>query len=427
MNIRSITIFLPLANLEEKVLSSSKLTCPPELPLTEAAQLRRIAFEQFQEAGYNVQSTRTATLPFSQLFEPFDQESCLTWVQEFELACNQAGFDYLSLGPALPSQPEMVDTAVEILNHTDNVFVSALLTTQNSVDLEMVRQTARAIRSISRIEPNGFANLRFAALANVPAGAPFFPAAYHQGDQLTFSLAMEAADLFIEEIKVATDLRDASKRLIRRIETEAQLLEQTAQAVINHFQKSTLPIAPSFAGIDFTPAPFPETNRSFGSAIETFGLEAVGLSGSLAAAAFLTSVLDQARYLRVGFNGLMLPVLEDATLALRAAEGKLSVTDLLLYSAVCGTGLDTIPLSGDVSENALTAVLLDLAALSLRLNKPLTARLMPIPGKKVGEETTFDFGYFANSRIMGIDEVKLSGILTNSNKMPIKWRRKTPR
>jgi hypothetical protein len=52
---------------------------------------------------------------------------------------------------------------------------------------------------------------------------------------------------------------------------------------------------------------------------------------------------------------------------------------------------------------------------------------MPIPGKKVGEETTFDFGYFANSRIMGIDEVNLSGILTNSNKMPIKWRRKTPR
>ncbi|MGB9673951.1 MAG: DUF711 family protein [Anaerolineales bacterium] len=426
MNIRSITIFLPLDHPEEEIPSSPKLPYPLKLPLAEAAQLRRVAVEKFQEAGYIVQSSRVATHPFYRLFRPFNRERCLIWAQDFEQACSQAGFDYLSLGPALPQQPETVNSAVEILHHTSKVFVSALLTKGNSVALEMVRQAARAIQAISLIEPNGFANLRFAALANVPPGAPFFPAAYHQGDQLTFSLAMEAADLFIEEISLATDLNDASQRLISRLEKEARRLEQTAQAVLNHYQKSSHPFTPSFAGIDFTPAPFPEINRSFGTAIEKLGLDAVGLPGSLAAAAFLTSVLDQARYQRVGFNGLMLPVLEDATLAQRAAEGKLRVPDLLLYSAVCGTGLDTIPLAGDVSEDALMALLLDLAALSLRLNKPLTARLMPIPGKRVGDETSFNFGYFANSRIMGIEGGNLSGILTDSETMPIKWRRKPP-
>jgi len=70
-----------------------------------------------------------------------------------------------------------------------------------------------------------------------------------------------------------------------------------------------------------------------------------------------------------------MPVLEDATLAQRAEEGTLTVKDLLLYSAVCGTGLDTVPLPGDTTNEQITAILLDLSALALRLDKPLTARL----------------------------------------------------
>jgi uncharacterized protein (UPF0210 family) len=74
--------------------------------------------------------------------------------------------------------------------------------------------------------------------------------------------------------------------------------------------------------------------------------------------------------------------------------------NLLTYSAVCGTGLDTIPLPGNIAEKKLYALLLDIASLSLKLNKPLSARLMPVPGKKAGEMTDFKFDYFANSKIM---------------------------
>jgi hypothetical protein len=159
----------------------------------------------------------------------------------------------------------------------------------------------------------------------------------------------------------------------------------------------------AFLGIDFTLAPFPAYERSIGAALEALGLPAVGLSGSVGAAAFLTDTLDRARYKRTGFNGLMLPVLEDSVLAGRAAEGILTVQDLLLYSVVCGTGLDTVPLPGDTPVEVLESVLLDLATLAVRLGKQLTARLMPIPGEQAGERTAFDFAYFANSRVMGID------------------------
>jgi uncharacterized protein len=109
-----------------------------------------------------------------------------------------------------------------------------------------------------------------------------------------------------------------------------------------------------------------------------------------------------------------MPVLEDATLAKRAAEGVLTLKDILLYSAVCGTGLDTVPLPGDTTSGQLVPLLLDLCALALRLDKPLTARLMPIPNKKAGDETNFDFAFFAPSRVMALDSERLMGVLSGT-------------
>jgi len=118
----------------------------------------------------------------------------------------------------------------------------------------------------------------------------------------------------------------------------------------------------------------------------------------------------------------MLPVLEDSTLAQRAAEGSLSVTELLMFSAVCGAGLDVVPLPGDTTPEEIYPILLDLGALALRLNKPLTARLMPVPGKQAGDQTTFNFGYFANSRVMPLRSQKLSGLMTGSERIKLPQR-----
>lgn len=89
---------------------------------------------------------------------------------------------------------------------------------------------------------------------------------------------------------------------------------------------------------------------------------------------------------------------------------------------MCGTGLDTIPLPGDTTPEALAGVLLDLAALAVRLDKPLTARLMPVPGKQAGEATNFDFPYFANSRVMALKYKPISGPMTGLETLDLKPR-----
>ena len=101
---------------------------------------------------------------------------------------------------------------------------------------------------------------------------------------------------------------------------------------------------------------------------------------SLTAAAILADALDRVDQKCVGFSGLLFAQLEDSSLAHRAAEGSLTVKDLLMYSAVCGTGLDTIPLPGDISPDELAPLLLEASAGRAGFHAPaaaMSSRLSP--------------------------------------------------
>jgi len=133
------------------------------------------------------------------------------------------------------------------------------------------------------------------------------------------------------------------------------------------------------------------------TALELCGYGSVGSSGTLAVVAALTAALKNLAGSTPGYNGVMLPVLEDAMLGQRWAAGLVSIQQLLLYSSVCGTGLDTIPLAGDTPDDAIAHLLLDVATLALRLCKPLSARLFPVSGKRDGEYTNFTSPYLTNT------------------------------
>lgn len=393
MEIRSITLF-------------DHPGFPPDRDQLEKARtFQTLAREEISRAGYQVQTTRYASPPFPLLLPDLDPKTALPYAQELDQILEKAGFDYLSLGPALPEIPGSYPLVPEIIKGTRRVFVSGIMAAPGGpVVLPAVRYCGEIISQLSRVDDKGFANLYFAALAHVPAGAPFFPAAYHQlQSRPGFALAVEGADLAVEAFSTAEVPDQARKGLIRALEEHGRTLSAAAGRIAEQ-------TGVKFTGIDYSLAPFPKEKRSLGAALEKLGV-LLGHRGSLAAAAFLADTIDRADFPRTGFSGLMLPVLEDASLARRAAEGQLTVRDLLLYAAVCGTGLDTLPLPGDLSSGQLNAVLLDLAALAARLDKPLTARLMPIPGKKAGDPTEFDFPYFANSRVMAVQSRPLQGAL----------------
>lgn len=352
------------------------------------------AVERFSAAGIEVQSCRLATIPFAEMCPTGCLESGIILAQKLEKMALSRGFAYVSLGPALPENPESFPMIPGMLAETKAVFLSAnLLQKDGRISPPAIRAAAGIIHSAASIEKDGFANLRFAALAGVEPFTPFFPAAYGRGAEAAFSIAVECADIFVEAFRAAHSIEDARIRSLAALEEAASGMTAICKGLLQEF-----PIV--FKGFDFSPAPFPGEKCSIGYALESLGIPALGWNGSAAAAAILAGILDEGKWFKAGFNGLMLPVLEDTGLAERAGEGSLGIDDLLVYSCLCGTGLDTVPLPGDTSPEQIAAVLMDLAGISARLSKPLTARLMPIPGKKAGDEARFDFEYFAPSRVI---------------------------
>jgi uncharacterized protein len=143
----------------------------------------------------------------------------------------------------------------------------------------------------------------------------------------------------------------------------------------------------AYLGID--PSPAPGLDRSIGAALEALMRQPFGSHGTVDACAAVTAAIRTLTVKTCGYVGLMLPVLEDPVLARRASEGRFDLRDLLLFSSVCGTGLDVVPIPGDTPVEVLERIVRDTAALAARWAKPLSTRLFLVPGKKAGEMATF--------------------------------------
>jgi uncharacterized protein (UPF0210 family) len=302
----------------------------------------------------------------------------------------------VSIGPILladQAEPELSSWAVELVRTTKNLNCTMVVASpEQGTAPRAAAVAAQTMVALAHSTPSGLGNFRFAASANIPPGTPFFPAAYHQGPD-SLAIGLESASLVEEALGQTRDATEASIRLRERLEAALAPVERTAAAIARRERRAYL-------GID--PSPAPGKDRSIGAAIEALSRVPFGSAATLDACAAVTAALKTLQIRTCGYAGLMLPVLEDPVLARRATEGRYGVQDLLLYSSVCGTGLDVVPIPGDTPVDVVTRIVLDVAALSARLHKPLSARLFLIPGKKAGEIAHFTDPYLTDSVVLAV-------------------------
>ena len=345
----------------------------------------------FEQAGYEVQTVRLSTRPLLVDLAGWSPTDIANYGGELQGALEGDGVPFCSLGPAPrdASADQMNALTDLIAKHAALNGAVMVATVEEGLDLGAARAAAEVMRWLAAETKEGFGNFRFAALACVAPGAPFFPAAYHAGPA-NLSVGLQGAGIVAEALEGGAELDEVTGRtreaLLRHAGPVVELSEQQAKA-----------LGLEFAGIDLSPAP--NVDDSIAAAMELAGHGLVGDPGTLALVAALTAALKSTGLPTCGFCGLMLPVMEDAVLARRWAEGRLGVDQLLAYSAICGTGLDTVPLAGDCSVDDLTKVICDMASLAVRLRKPLSARLLPVPGKVAGERTSFSSPYFTDTLI----------------------------
>lgn len=303
----------------------------------------------------------------------------------------------MSIGPVLASDRSDTDLPAwveELVRSTKGISCSIVIASPDGgIHARAANAAADTIVRLAASLPDGVANFRFAAAANIPAGTPFFPVAWHQGES-AFAIGLEGASLVEEAFHGAKTPEEGTRRLRARLDQVLKPIDDIAQELSRSEKRKYL-------GIDTSPAP--AKDRSIAAALEALLGHPFGSTGSLEVCSATTAALKSVQVPTCGYSGLMLPILEDPLLAQRAGEQRFGVRDLLLYSAVCGTGLDVVPLPGDTSADRIARLLRDVAALSVKLRKPLSARLFLVPGKKPGDIARFDDPLLTDSAVMKLD------------------------
>jgi uncharacterized protein (UPF0210 family) len=378
--IRTITAFINLDPAEYKQ------------QVAETLQMLRRAKTVFESRGYEVETLRIATQPFPEYTKGMSTQQAMAFFKEYDALAEKEKFA-AGIGPAMLNADDsetQADLLANILSATKHIRGSIVVAGEDGVRWKAIGATARAIKKLEDETEHSQGNFNLGAIAMVPPLSPFFTAAYHTGFGHQFAIGLESANVVAAAFKDAPDLESARHKL-------TDMLTEQASEIERHAERVDLETGWRYAGIDLSPAPLKEI--SIGAAMEELIAQPFGSNGTLTAAATITSAIKSVQVKQTGYNGLMLPILEDSRLAQRWSEGRVSLEGLLSYSAVCGTGLDTVPLPGDVSIEQLDMIIGDMATLAFKWHKPLSARLLPVKGKGPGDMTEFDDPFLVNAVI----------------------------
>ena len=362
-----------------------------------------------QKAGYTLQSIRVITNPFGEYLDLTNLQTAkadLQYLTELLNKFNESGIRLrFAIGTARNKEeiallPELIAAYGDLCNACVNVPLD-----ENGVlDNELIEQSVYAVQRIANITPRGEGNFNFTVNFNCKPFIPYFPAGYHLSHlPNSFVIGLETPDLLVEVLK-SVPKSPHNQFYADCYRAMLQALQYHVDQVLDMLSAVKLSGKFEFAGIDSSAAPSKNCS-SMTKVYELMGLPYFGAAGSVEVSALLTKVFKSIQHVPlVGFSGLMLAVTEDLGLAEGTQKHYFDIRALLTYSAVCGIGLDTVPVAGNAKAESIAAIMRDTGTMAFRLNKPLTVRLFPIPNKVAGEISEFESDDLCNCRLLPIPD-----------------------
>jgi uncharacterized protein (UPF0210 family) len=379
--VRAITGFVRL----------DRATYPKQV--TDALVVLRRAKAEFESSGYEVETVRLTTQPLAELVSGLSEEQALAFLAQLDDLSVKENF-LPNVGPAMlhdSDDPAAMHLLERVLSTLPNLEGSTIIADEAGIHWKTIRRTAELVKYVSEHSPRSQGTFNFTATAMLKPFGPFFPGSYHTGAGGQFAIGFEGANVVRDVFA-----KDKGNAAAAMADLTAALSKHAAVAEAVG-KKTAAETGWTYLGVDPTPAPAGDV--SIGAAIEAFTGAKFGSSGTLTAAHIITAAVKAVPEKQVGYSGLMVPVLEDKVLAQRWAESTFNVDSVLAYSAVCGTGLDTIPLPGDISVEQMERIFGDVGSLAVKWNKPLSARLQPVHGKKPGDRTDFQNSALFNTTL----------------------------
>ncbi len=315
----------------------------------------------------------------------------------------------------------LIESLPEALSKTDVLCSSVNVgATRAGIDMDAVRLCGEAIVRIADAtkDRDGLGCAKFVVFANAVEDNPFMAGAFHgpgEGD-CAINVGVSgpgAVKRALESVKGQPfdAVAETIKRAAFRITRVGQLVAQEAS------RRLSVP----FGIVDLSLAPTPAMGDSVAHILEEMGIEVCGAHGSTAALALLNDAVKKGGVMASGhvggLSGAFIPLSEDIGMIHAAEVGALTLNKLEAMTCVCSVGLDMIAVPGDTPASTLSAIIADEAAIGVINNKTTAVRIIPAPGKKVGDTVEFG-GLLGRAPVIPVNPFSAEAFIARGGRMP---------
>lgn len=371
--------------------------------------------------GIPIVNKRLAVTPMAAVAEGVLENDYLQVARTLDLAAEEVGVNFIGGYSALVQKGftkgdrHLIDAIPEVLASTQRVCASVnVASTRAGINMDAVALMGQAIKdtSLATADRDGFGCAKLVVFANMPEDNPFMAGAYlgFGEPECVINVGVSGPGVVKKELERAIksgkkltlgDLSEIIKKTSFRVTRVGELIaREVAQA-----------LDVSFGIVDLSLAPTPTVGDSVGEILQCLGIDSIGAPGSTAALALLNDAVKKGGAFASssvgGLSGAFIPVSEDLKLSEAVRLGHLSLEKLEAMTAVCSVGLDMIAIPGKVDASTVAAILADEMAIGVTNHKTTAVRLIPVPGKDVGEKAVFG-GLFGEAHIIDVRNLNRS-------------------
>lgn len=425
LDIRTITLGISLLGCirdaaEETAKKVYDLVCK------KAEKIVKTAENLSGEYGIPIVNKRVSVTPVSLLSAAFPEKAPLIG-HALDDAAKTLGIDFLGGYSALVHKATadyertFIRTIPEVLATTERLCASVNVgSTKSGINMEAVKTMGEIFKEAAFLtkDKDGIGAAKLVAFCNAVEDNPFMAGAFHgvgEADTVV-NVGVSGPGVVkhaLEQIPDAdlTEAAEMIKRTAFKITRAGQLVAKEAAKRLNA----------QFGIVDLSLAPTPAIGDSVAQILEELGIECVGGHGTTAALAMLNDAVKKGGVMassRVGgLSGAFIPVSEDIGMIRAAEKGAITLDKLEAMTCVCSVGLDMIAIPGDTPATTIAAMIADEAAIGMINNKTTAVRIIPAPGKGVGDEVSFG-GLLGRAPILPVHDCDSSRLINRGGNIP---------
>ncbi|MFN2532986.1 MAG: PFL family protein [Pyrinomonadaceae bacterium] len=426
LDVRTVTLGLSLRDCGGDSIPIVAERCSAKIRSV-AARLVGTVDEIGNEIGIRIANKRIAVTPLSMLTEGATGDP-VELARAIDDAAAAVGVDFLGGYSALVqkgathAEVRFLDSIPEALAVTDRLCSSVnAATTRAGINMDAVKQVGEIIKAAAERtkDKGGLACAKFVCFANAVEDNPFMAGAFHGvGEpEACINVGVSGPGVVHHAVRHA----DRDLPLHEVAETIKKLSFKLARAGELVGREAARRLGIPFGIIDLSLAPTPVPGDSVANIIEAIGFERAGTHGTTAALALITDAVKKGGAMAStsvgGMSGAFIPVSEDAGMIEAARMGALSLAKLEAWTSVCSVGIDMVAIPGSTSAETIAAIIADEMAIGVMNNKTTAVRIIPVPGRQVGEIVEFG-GLLGSAPIMPVNAFSSSDFIRRGGRIP---------